>query len=67
MCSTVYIAQQENRHYGQKLCSTLDEAYLFLGISRKELEESDLGEYRYEEHTPNIYWLKTNYYISGGK
>lgn len=61
--TTLYISQQcytgntlESSRYKTKACSTLLEAYLFLGISSKELDSSDLGEYPYAEHTPSSYW-----------
>ena len=50
------IAQQCGRNYKHKLCDTLLDAYLFLGVSSKELNVSDLGKYPYEEHTPSSYW-----------
>lgn len=55
-CPSMFIAHQNGRHYGWKLCHTLLDAYLFLGVSYKELDNSDLGEYPYDEHTPNSYW-----------
>jgi hypothetical protein len=53
---TMYIVQQVGRNYGYKLCSTLSEAYQFLGVGIEELDHSDLGEYPYAEHTPSDYW-----------
>ena len=59
MCRpNMFIAQQCGRNYKHKLCDTLLDAYLFLGVSSKELDNSDLGEYLYEEYTPNSYWRK---------
>lgn len=59
MCyPSMFIAQQCGRNYKHKLCDTLLDAYLFLGVSSKELDNSDLGEYPYEEHTPSGYWEK---------
>lgn len=56
MCyPSMFIAQQCGRNYKCKLCDTLLDAYLFLGVSSKELDNSDLGEYPYEEHTPSNY------------
>ena len=54
----MFIAQQCGRNYKHKLCDTLSDAYLFLGISSKEFDNSDLGKYCYCEHTPNDYWHK---------
>lgn len=53
---SMFIAQQCGRNYKHKLCDTLLDAYFFLGISLKELDNSDLGDYPYEEHTPSNYW-----------
>lgn len=53
---SMFISHQCGRHYGYKLCRTLLDAYLFLGVSSKELDNSDLGEYPYEEYTPSSYW-----------
>ena len=47
----MFIAQQVGRSYKRKLCDCLLDAYLFLGISSKELDNSDLGEYPYTEHS----------------
>lgn len=62
---TLFISQQcytgdtlESSRYKTKACRTLLEAYLFLGVSSKELNNSDLGEYPYAEHTPSSYWRK---------
>lgn len=57
-CPCMFIAQQCGRNYKHKLCDTLLDAYLFLGVSSKELDNSDLGEYPYKEHTPSSYWKK---------
>lgn len=57
MCyPSLFIAQQCDRSHNHKLCDTLLDAYLFLGVSLKELDNSDLGEYPYEEKTPSNYW-----------
>ena len=53
---SMFIAHQCRRNYGYKLCHTLLDAYLFLGVSLKELDNSDLGEYPYDEHIPRNYW-----------
>jgi len=53
---TMFIAQQCDHSYKHKLCDTLLDAYKFLGVSLKELDNSDLGEYPYEEHIPTNYW-----------
>ena len=57
-CSTMFISQQIGRNFSSKLCYTLCDAYLFLGVSSKELDKSELGEYCFEEHTPARYWRK---------
>ena len=61
--STIFIAQQcytgktlESSKYGMKACSTLLDAYKFLGVSSKELDNSDLGEHPYSEKIPSNYW-----------
>jgi hypothetical protein len=61
--TTLYISQQcytgdtlESSRFKTKACHTLLEAYLFLGVSSNELDNSDLGEYPYAEHTPSRYW-----------
>lgn len=59
-CPSMFIAHQCDRHYGYKLCRTLLDAYLFLGVSSKELDNSDLGEYPYAEHIPSDYWKTHN-------
>ena len=63
--STVYIAQQcfegktlESSRYHMKAFNTLMDAYKFLGVSVKELDVSDLGEYPYDEKIPSNYWRK---------
>lgn len=63
--TTLYISQQcytgntlESSRFKVKLCHTLLDAYLYLGVSSKELDNSDLGEYPYAEHTPSSYWRK---------
>lgn len=53
---SMFISQQVGRGYKHKLCDTLLDAYLFLGVSSKELDTSDLGEYPYKEHIPTNYW-----------
>ncbi len=64
-CAQIFISQQcytgdtlESIRCKTKACHTLLEAYLFLGVSSKELDNSDLGEYPYAEHTPSSYWRK---------
>lgn len=61
--TTLYISQQcylgktpEFSRFKTKACHTLIDAYLFLGVSVKELDNSDVGEYCYYEHTPHKYW-----------
>lgn len=61
--TTLFISQQcysgktlESSRFKTKACSTLLDAYLFLGVSSKELDNSDLGEYPYDEHIPRNYW-----------
>lgn len=61
--TTLYIAKQcvcseklSNCRFGVKACQTLADAYLFLGISSKELDKSDLGEYCFYEKIPSKYW-----------
>ena len=61
--ATLYISQQcytgdtlKSSRFKTKACSTLLDAYIFLGVSSQELDNSDLGEYPYEEHTPYDYW-----------
>ena len=63
--TTIYIAQQcfshpniYNCRYDVKACETLAEAYKFLGVSSKELDVSDLGEYPFDEKIPSKYWKK---------
>lgn len=63
--TTLFISQQcysgktlESSRFKTKACGTLLDAYLFLGVSLKELDNSNLGEYPYAEHTPNSYWRK---------
>lgn len=52
----MFISHQCNGYYGTKICYTLLDAYLFLGVSSEELDNSDLGDYPYEEHIPSGYW-----------
>lgn len=55
--STLFISQQCGEiGYHHKLCDTLLDAYKFLGVSSKELDNSDLGEYPYTEYIPSNYW-----------
>ena len=61
--TTVYIAQQyysaeklEDCRFGIKACSTLADAYQFLGVSMVELDNSDMGPYPFSEKIPYGYW-----------
>ena len=63
--STVFIAHQcfhadkiEDCRYGIKACKCLSDAYKFLGVSLKELDNSDLGKYPYSEKIPSSFWKK---------
>ena len=55
---TMYIVKQCFNNYGSKLCHTLLDCYHYLGISTKEVDISDLGQYCYCEKTPTVYWIE---------
>lgn len=61
--STMFIAHQcyhaetlEDSRYDVEAFKTLAEAYVFLGVSLEELDNSDLGEYPFSEKIPSNYW-----------
>lgn len=61
--TTIYLAQQcydseksEECRYKVKACSTLADAYQFLGVSMVELDNSDMGPYPFSEKIPLKYW-----------
>lgn len=61
--ATIYIAHQcyqaeklENCRFGIKAFKCLADAYKFLGVSSKELNNSDVGRYPYSEKIPSSFW-----------
>lgn len=61
--TTIYLSQQcysveklEDCKFGIKACSTLADAYQFLGVSMIELDNSDMGPYPFSEKIPHKYW-----------
>lgn len=67
---SVYLASQRGRNYGIKACSTEMEAYHFLGISTKEVDEyyevvvldKDKMHSKFGTHFQHVlyHWLKDN-------
>lgn len=55
--STEFLVHQCNEHLGYKVkcASCLADAYKFLGVSIKELDNSYLGDFPYDEKSDN-YW-----------
>lgn len=53
---SLFIAERCTGDIRHKLCDTLASAYSYLGVSLEELDNSDLGEYPYEEKIPHDYW-----------
>lgn len=58
--TTEFLVHQCNEHLGYKVkcASCLADAYKILGVSLEELDNSDLGEYPYDEKIPSNYWRK---------
>lgn len=61
--STIFVAHQcyhsekiENCRYKIQAFGCLADAYKFLGVSLKELDNSDLGKYCYDEKIPSDWW-----------
>lgn len=52
---TQYFLANRNSSFKVKCCNTLADAYLYLGVSMKELDNSDLGNRPYSENA----WPKT--------
>lgn len=52
---TQYFLTNKNSNFKVKCCNTLADAYLYLGVSMQELDNSDLGNRPYSENA----WPKT--------
>ena len=53
-CTQYFIVNRESC-FKPYICSTLMDAYLYLGVSVKELDRSDIGKLPYEESN-RLYW-----------